>query len=179
MQPIPITPAPVDSSAGVAFTVVMFILAGVFAAAFLVTFLLTRSESEERSSGTVFGLYVGLTLTAICAVGGLMGLTTLPLAEKSGNIQAFLDAADSQTADVQSEIKEQYGLKLNAKEANALEYPEKAPKEDFKIYGQLQQVGKSSQLQLPSDSIYLIWKDGSLQLAEGSGKSFTEIEPKG
>jgi len=168
MQPIPITPAPVDGSAGVTFTVVAFSLAALFTVATLVVLFLRGKDSAL--------LPVGGGIALLLAVVGLMGVGTQHFAERSGNIEAFLDAAKVQTAAVQTEIQKDYGLKLNAKEANALGYPEKAPKEDFKIYGQLQKVGKRSQLSTPSDSVYLIWKDGSLQLAEGSGKSFTEIK---
>ena len=172
MQPIPITPAPVDGSAGATFFIVVaFSLAALFVAATLIVLFLRGKNS------TILPVSAGLAL--LLALSALMGLTTQPFAERSGESQALIDAAIAQNSAVRSNIQKDYGLKLNSTEAGSLEYPEKAPKEDFKIYGQLQSVGKGSQLQLPSDSVYLIWKGGSLQLAEGSGKSFTEIESKG
>ena len=168
MQPIPITPAPVDGSAGVTFTVVAFSLAALFTVATLVVLSL-------RGKNSIL-LPVGGGMALLLAVVGLMGLTIQPFAERSGESQALIDAAIAQNTAVRSNIQKDYGLKLNSTEAGSLEYPEKVPKEDFKIYGQLQKIGKGSQLQLPSDSVYLIWSDGELKLAEGSGKSFTEIK---
>lgn len=175
MQPIPITPAPVETGAGLIFGIVFFSAAALFALAALVLFFLARSGKFDGSP--FFASLAGLIAFGL-AMGGVMGFATLPFAKTSGEIQAVIDAAKVQNATVQSNIQKDYGLKLNTEEAAALEYPEKAPKEDFKIYGQLQKVGKDSLLSLPSDSVYLIWKDGSLQLAEGSGQNFTELKPR-
>jgi len=175
MQPIPITPAPVGAGAGMTFATVALVAAGVFAVVALVLFFLNRGkESRDRH----FFTYLATIAAGLLTVAGLMGVVTLGTAEASGKIQSVIDAAKVQTASVQTEIQKDYGLKLNSEEAAALEYPEKAPKEDFKIYGQLQKVGKGSKLSVPSDSVYLIWKDASLQLAEGSGQDFTELKPK-
>lgn len=175
MQPIPLTPAPVETGAGLIFGIVFFSAAALFALAALVLFFLARSGKFDGSS--FFASLAGLIAFGL-AMGGVMGFATLPFAKTSGEIQAVVDAAQEQNAAVQSTILKNYGLKLNTEEAGALEYPEKAPKEDFKIYGQLQKAAEGSQLSVPSDSVYLIWKDGSLQLAEGSGQDFTELQPK-
>jgi len=172
MQPIPITPGPVDiGNAGTVFGTVALIAAALFAVAAL--FFLVRAKKHE-SYPTLAVLGAGMTF-ALMAVE-LTSFAVVPFDKLKAESQAIIDAADAQTSTVQAEIQKDYGLRLNTKEIDTLEYPEKAPREDFKIYGQLQKIGKSSKLQLPSDSVYLIWSDGELKLAEGSGKSFTEIK---
>lgn len=175
MQPIPITPAPVEAGAGATFATVGLVAAGVFAVAALVLFFLNRGkESRDRH----FFTHLATIAAGFFAMVGFMGAATVGPAKSMGEIQATIDAAKVQNAAVQSTVLKSYGLKLNTEEAGALEYPEKAPRKDFKIYGQLQKVGKGSQLSVSSDSVYLIWTNGSLQLAEGSGQDFTEIQSK-
>lgn len=175
MQPIPITPAPVEiSNASAVFGTVSLIAAALFAVAALF-FLVCFKRRESYLTLAILGAGMTFGLAAL----GLTSFATVPFDKVRAESQAILDAVDARTDTVQTKIQKDYGLKLNAKEVNALEYPEKAPKEDFKIYGQLVSSNKGSQLKLPSDSVYLIWTDGELKLAEGSGKSFTEIKSKG
>jgi len=127
---------------------------------------------------------IGAILIIIAFVPGLLGGLTYFAPPPGSSLPSYAELL-RQEADhdrlVQRAVEREYGLKLTEGQANALAYPEKAPKSDFKIYGSFKdrKQTEGTDFGFESRTIYLVWSKDRLGLAESTdGESFTPITSK-
>lgn len=77
---------------------------------------------------------------------------------------------------VWAEVEETYGLDLTDDEKRALDFPSEKPEEDFETFGSFTREGPTAS-GFSRETVYLIWKDGLLHLAESAdGEQFTTLD---
>lgn len=168
MQPIPIGPTPTADMLFKVFLVISAIGFLTMIAAWIRYALLKRRGESPSQLLPNFAL-------ALMMVGVLVGFTSVGFEGSEGKA-----IREARTEAIQTEISEHYGLKLSAKEAFYLGYPQEPSKENFEVYGSFERKMQTEGSSFLKNTIYLVWANGSLQLSQSQdGETFTEIQAPG
>lgn len=177
MRPIPLPPL-VETGVSVSEISLIMLLTGIGLVALAAVGLIL---------GIKFGLEVfsqlGVILGVVGLVPGILGGSFYfnPPKDPVPSYSQLLNQEADHDRLVQKAVEKEYGLKLTEGQARVLDYPTKAPKDDFRVYGSFkdQKPIEGSDFGFESRTVYLVWSKDRLGLAESTdGESFTPITTK-
>ena len=177
MQPIPLPPiVETDNGLSSASLTAFWVGIGLLVLAVVAVLL---SVKFGLGPLTEIGVCLGIVALLPTFLGGM-----LYLGPPGANIPSYAELVrQEQDHDqlVQKTVEKEYGLKLTESQARVLDYPTKAPKSDFKVYGSFkdQKQTDGTDFGFESRTVYLVWSKDKLGLSESTdGESFTPIAPK-
>lgn len=174
MQPIPLPPiVEIDNGLSSASLTVFWVGIGLLALAVVAVLL---SLKFDLGPLTEIGVCLGIFALLPTFLGGMLYLN--PPGVDIPTYAELVQQDRDHDRLVQKAVEREYGLKLTESQASALDYPEEAPKNDFRVYGSFsdRKQTEGTDFGFQSRTVYLVWSKGKLGLAESTdGESFTPI----